>query len=264
MAKERDPVTGQPLLILPPKIPKLKEPDALPRPISPVDLAKILAKAPEHLADAIKLCVLMGFRKHEVISLTQDHVDLGKRGVWLKGEETKGKRGEFIPANQQALDVLSKLVDQAKERKLQNLISYKHGKNGKWRAVKNFDSSWYRVLKACGLEGRHRFHNTKATFVTAVAMKAPAPVAQQLARHRDFETTRRYIRVSDELTRKAVESIDFGIKSTPKKIESHTKVTHKIDVLLPYMTKPLSILVGAEPDTHYSTSEDGLNFVLSI
>ncbi len=74
-------------------------------------------------------------------------------------------------------------------------------------------SSCYCVLKAGGLEGRHKFHNTKATFVTAVAIKAPAPVAQQLATHRDFETTQRYIRIADELTRNAVGSIDYGLRA---------------------------------------------------
>jgi integrase len=121
-----------------------------------------------------------------------------------------------------------------------HLISYRQSKDkGAFRPIKNLGSSWYSVLRDCGLEGRHKFHSTKATFVTAVAMHAPAPVAQQLARHRDFETTRRYIRITDELSRKAVEAINFDLKPS-QKVKSHTQKSHtKVNVLLPYMSKPL-------------------------
>ncbi len=244
MAKQRDPNNGQPLLMAPPHVPKLQEPDALPRPISPTDIGRILEEAPPHLADTIRLCILMGFRQREALSLTINHVDLDNRGVWLRGDETKGKRGEFIPANKEAVEILQRLMEQAKERGIQHLISYKAGKNGKWRPIKHLDTAWHRVLRACGLEGQHKFHNTKATFVTAVAMAAPAPVAQQLARHKDFETTRRYIRIADEVTRKAVESINFNLKPA-EKVKSRTQESHtEIKLLLPTMDKPLNLMVG--------------------
>jgi hypothetical protein len=60
-----------------------------------------------------------------------------------------------------------------------------------------------------------------------------------LTRHRDFETTQRYIRIDDELTRKTVESIDFNLKSNEIS-KSPTQKSHtNINVLLPYMTNPL-------------------------
>ena len=68
-------------------------------------------------------------------------------------------------------------------------------------------SAWENVLAKLNLKGRHVFHNTKATFVTALAQEMPAAVVQDLARHRDFSTTMRYIRVADSVRRKAVQSI---------------------------------------------------------
>ena len=205
-----DPVTGLPLLPIMPKVPKLKEPELLPRPIAPEDLERILAIAPQHLADAIRLTVLMGFRRTEVFSLTLRHFDRHNRGIWLSHAETKGKRDEFIPANNMAYDILCRLADRAVELGQKHLILYRTGGKKvkeKWRPIKNPQTAWENTLSRLGLTGHHVFHNTKATFVTAVAQTMPAAVVQDLARHKDFETTMRYIRVADSVRRKAVESV---------------------------------------------------------
>src|SRR5690606_7272087 len=70
----RNPVTGERLVPAMPQIPELTEPDALPRPVDPEDVVAIARAAAPHLADAIGLSVLMGFRKAEVLSLTVHHV----------------------------------------------------------------------------------------------------------------------------------------------------------------------------------------------
>jgi hypothetical protein len=61
------------------------------------------------------------------------------------------------------------------------------------------------------------------------------------------------------MTRKAVDSIDFGLKSK-KILKNSTQKSHtQIGVLLPYMDKPLNILVGTtgfEPATPQSPSKD--------
>ncbi len=74
---------------------------------------------------------------------------------------------------------------------------------------------------------KHRFHDTKASFVSAVALVAPAAVTQQLARHKSYETTCRYLRVADKAARRAVEdatmaSLRVGIGSTSTQ-DFHTK-----------------------------------------
>ncbi|MDE2029546.1 MAG: tyrosine-type recombinase/integrase [Alphaproteobacteria bacterium] len=84
----------------------------------------------------------------------------------------------------------------------------------KWRPVKFSQTAWENALAKAGLKGRHVFHNTKATFVTAVAQEMPAAVVQDLARHRDFSTTMRYIRVADKVRRKAVDSITSQLFAT--------------------------------------------------
>jgi integrase len=155
-----------------PKIPKLKEPQRLPRPIAPEDLERILAASPQHLADAIRLTVLMGFRRSEVFGLTLKHFDQHQRGVWLSHSETKGKRDEFIPASGMAYEILCRLAKRAQELGQEHLILYRTGgvkAEERWRPMKYPQTAWENVLAKLGLKGRHVYHNTKATFVTAVS-----------------------------------------------------------------------------------------------
>jgi integrase len=188
-----------------PKIPDLDEPEHLPRPISDADIDRIVIEAPLHLAEAVLLARLMGFRKGEMFALTVDQVDLGNRGIWLAAASTKANRAEFIPASGEACELLAWLLGEARQRGVRSLISYRHGKKGEWCGIKNPRRAWRTTLTALGLEGQHVFHNTKASFVTAVANVATTEVTQQLARHKDYRTTQRYIKISDLVARTAVE-----------------------------------------------------------
>lgn len=204
-ATARDPVTGAPMLPAPPKVPKLKVPERLPRPIRDGNLERIIATAPRHLANAVVLTVLMGFRRGEVFGLTLQQVDPELRGVWLKAEQTKGGRDEFIPANGPALALLQQLVAEAESAGVDHLITYQQGRDGVPRPLKNPKTAWRRVMRDLGLE--HRFHDTKASFLTALAEKVPGHLVQVLGRHKDPATTKRYIDVVDQAKRAAVDAL---------------------------------------------------------
>ncbi len=215
---------GRLLLAELPKVPKLAEAQHLPRPVSDSDLEAIMAAAPAHLRDGMLLARLMGFRKAEVFGLTIDQIDFQQRGVWLEASDTKANRAEFIPANPEAMELLTRLVQQARGWKVTHLLTYQHGEKGERKPVKNPKRAWATALAKVGL--KHRFHDTKASFVTAVAHVAPAAVTQQLARHKSYETTRRYLRVADAAARQAVEgatmaSLRVGTGSTSTQ-EFHT------------------------------------------
>ncbi len=172
-----------------------------------------MAAAPQHLRDAIALSILMGFRKSEIFcALSIDNVNFERRGVWLDGERTKGKRDEFVPANEAAMDILTRLVAQAREHGERRLILYwppksKDGTQPPPRPIKDARTAWRTLRGKLGIEGRHRFHDLKAAYVTALALHAPARVVQELARHKSMATTQNYIRVADTAQREAVEAI---------------------------------------------------------
>lgn len=123
--------------------------------------------------------------------------------AWL-GPKGHGRPGR---ANDAAMAILTRIVEQAREWGVPQVISYRHQGNGKPRPVKNPGGAFRRVLRDLGLKGHYTFHSTKSSFVTAVAHKASGPVVQALARHRDFDTTRRYLLVADAAKRAAVDAI---------------------------------------------------------
>jgi integrase len=206
----------------------------------------------------------MGFRRAEVFGLTLEHFDPHSRGVWLSHAETKGKRSEFIPASEMAFEILSRLAARARELGQRHLILYRTGGVNvevKWRPIKFSRSAWKNVLKKLGLTGRHKFHNTKATFVTAVAQKMPAAVVQDLARHRDFATTMRYISVADATRRQGVDCVAGQLFFTkpekplalPEPERSHKQNPHtdgidEVGVTPNYLIKMVG-MAGFEPTT---------------
>ncbi len=202
---------GKPLLADMPKVPRLAEPKHLPRPIADEDLLAIVQdpSVPRHVADGVMLVRLMGFRKAEVFALKIHQVDFTNRGVWLEARETKGNRAEFVQASDEAMALLERLVQQARGWKVDHLFTYQHGEKGERRPVKNPKRAWGTALKKLGIE-HHRFHDTKASFVTAVARVASAAVTKSLARHKDHRTTERYIEIVDPVKRQAIEAIAIG------------------------------------------------------
>jgi integrase len=213
-------VHGVPLLAEPPAVPQLEEIQRLPRPISDEAIRRLATetKAPAHLIDAILLVRNMGFRKAEVFGLQIADVDFDAGGVWLRGERTKGRRDEFVPANADAIDLLRRLVAQARERTTAYLLTYRPRKLGEWVPVRDPKRSFRTAMKQIGLDGQHVFHNTKAAYVTAVASTASAEVTRSLARHKDSRTTARYIQVVDAVRQAAVDAIAFAAPVTARAV----------------------------------------------
>lgn len=223
--KTKDRVTRKPRLEIVPDfsdawLPVIKR---KPRPIADVHLAGICtdAKTPDYVRDAVALVRNMGFRKAEVFGLREDvHVDFAGRGIWLDGEDTKGKRDESLHANAEAWAIIERLVAQARARGTPWLFARPIGRQRDgvkgWRPIQNPTKSFYAALARQGIGGKHTFHNTKASFVTATAKVAPGAVVQKRARHKSFATTQRYIDIdaADEVA--AADAIGFSVNKSDK------------------------------------------------
>lgn len=199
---------GRRLIEDPPKVPDLQEPDAMPRPFAAQDIDEVLKVAPPHVADAVRLSMLLGLRRSEVYRLTRQHVDFESNGIWLKPHETKANRGEFMPANASGMALLRRLVDQAKERGVDHLITWRRSEKQPYRPLKSPKKAIQNALKNAGLAGQRRFHDLKGTYTTNLAMVAPSKIVQRLARHKDPRTTERYIAIADEALRSAMEAFE--------------------------------------------------------
>lgn len=200
------------LLDDPPEVVALKTSKRRPRPMGEADFQALMQHAAQHVAEAAALSLLLGFRRGEAFSVTRHQVDFTNAGVWLAAEQTKGDRDEFVPANAPAMQLLRRLVDQAGERGVDHLVTWQargKGPDGRpkpWRPVKNAKTAIRNAMKKAGLTGRHRFHDVRGAYVTALAHVAPGRVTQKLARHKSFATTSMYIEIADEAARAAVEA----------------------------------------------------------
>lgn len=208
----RDPATGKRRLDWLPKIPKLKEIERIPRAVSDVDLEAIAAEGAMHLVDAARLARHMGFRRTEMLSIGLDQVDLERRCIWLAGEDTKGQRDEAVPANKPAMKIIERRVAEARRLKIRWLFWWvppgldANGKPKPPQPIRSIKTAWKGAQRRAGLEHAYRFHDLKAAFVTGVGKHASPRGTQQLARHRDFATTQRYLAVLDGEGRAAVEA----------------------------------------------------------
>lgn len=207
--KTRDPGDhARALMPVAPDIPRVPEPRSAPRPFTADELERLIAAAPAHLADALRLGALTGLRHGEIHKLTIAQIDDALTGIWLKASETKAKRGEFVPLGPAARALVARLIAQARARHQTHLITYRpRGKKSTWRPIISSKAAWIRARREAGLEDR-RFHQTKATFVTAILRVTDIATAQRLARHKSSATTQAHYAGIDPNLAAAVEAAE--------------------------------------------------------
>lgn len=204
---------GRRLLDDVPLVPTLKVPRRIPRPMPDAAAGALLHEGAQHVAEAAALSLLLGMRRAEAYGCTVAQVDFHRGGVWIRGEETKGRRDAWLPANADAMQLLRHLVDQAKARGIVHLVAYRapgaaaDGRPHPWRPVRSPKRAIRTALKRAGVAGQHRFHDLKGSYTTGLAHVAAGPIVQKLARHKSYETTEAYIEIADDAARAAVDAL---------------------------------------------------------
>jgi integrase len=209
----RDPLTGARILERIPKIEDLPEPKRRARPTPEPVLARLQEILPPHAIDALVLTLCFGFRKGEAFGLQESQVDWHAEGVRLFNEHVKDAEDVFLPGSQFAMGYLRCLSMEADARRLRHLISYRREPKAgtedarPWRPIKNPKTAWRTAMNKIEAEfgRRWRWHDLRAAFITHIAITCGPLPAQKLARHSDFDTTRAYIEVADEMTRMAAD-----------------------------------------------------------
>lgn len=176
-------------------------------------LTKALKKYPDQrIADAIRLLILTGSRRGEVLSATWDQFDLARR-VWTKpSHHTKQKKTEHVPLNGTALALVSKLKSKAikalgDEKKLKDFpFLFPGDKDGK--PLQDIKKAWATICKAAGLSDV-RAHDLRHTYASHLVSGGHSlPLVGRLLGHTQAATTQRYAHLADDPLRKATE--DFG------------------------------------------------------
>lgn len=211
-AEMRDPLSGDLILPRAPKIEDLPEPKRRARPVPEPVLERLQSLLPQHAIDGLVLTLCFGFRKGEAFGLLESQVDWQARGVRLYGEDVKDAEDVFLPGSQFAMGYLRCLAMEAEVRGVRHLISYSPNRKagGGWRPIKNPKTTWRTAMKIIETEfgRRWRWHDLRAAFITHIAITSGPLAAQKLARHSDYDTTRAYVEVADEVTRQAADRAD--------------------------------------------------------
>lgn len=170
-----------------------------------LDIAPAERLASRHAAAAIRLLVLTGCRRNEIMGLAWDDLDFQVGEMRLADSKT-GTR--IVPLPAAAVEVLKDLP-----RVAGNPWVFPGKKKGTHQV--NINDSWNRVRERAGLDGV-RLHDLRHTFASrALAIGEGLPMIGELLGHRKVDTTARYAHLARESiqasTAKVAESIGADI-----------------------------------------------------
>ena len=159
-------------------------------------------------ANAVRLLLLTGARRNEVLSATWDQFDF-ERGVWTKpAHTTKQKRMEHVPLSTQAAALLESIRRTAEPGELHVFPGRASGKP--LTEIKKF---WYDVRTKAGLEGV-RLHDLRHTYAShLVSAGESLAVVGRLLGHTQPQTTQRYAHLADDPLRTATANMGAMLES---------------------------------------------------
>lgn len=167
-----------------------------------------LAVHPSHMAaNAIRLLLLTGARRNEVLSATWDQFDL-ENGNWAKpAASVKQKRLHRVPLSSHALELLRDMRSQARSEQ------FLFPGSDPTKPVANIKKSWAAICARAGIEGV-RLHDLRHTYASTLASSGSSlPVIGALLGHTQAQTTHRYSHLFDDPLRAATERVGSLVTS---------------------------------------------------
>jgi integrase len=151
----------------------------------------------QNAANAVRLLILTGARRTEVLSATWEEFDFD-RGVWMKpSAHTKQKRAQYVPLGAAALALLSKIHETIGEA----LCLFPGAKPGSHMVdIKRF---WALVCRTANIENA-RLHDLRHTFASHLVSRGHSlALVGRLLGHTQPQTTQRYSHIADDPLREA-------------------------------------------------------------
>ena len=150
-------------------------------------------------ADAIRLLMLTGARRSEVLSMTWDMLDMDT-GVWVKpSSHTKQKKTHRVPLSPPALQLLADI----RERGDDPTYVFPSRRGSKHPHVTELKKAWAKICKLAKLDSV-RIHDLRHTYASVlVSGGASLPLIGALLGHTQVQTTQRYAHLMDDPLREA-------------------------------------------------------------
>lgn len=176
--------------------------------LSPEEIARLnaaLAHHPEQVsADAIRLLMLTGARRGEVLNATWDMFDLDK-GIWtMPSAHTKQRRSHRVPLASSAVALLLRIKDSSEGPFVFAGKSPDH-------PLTDIKRTWQSLCKKASIKGA-RIHDLRHSFASIlVSQGASLPLIGAMLGHTQVQTTQRYAHLYDEPLRGAAEMVSRAI-----------------------------------------------------
>lgn len=170
--------------------------------LSPSELTRLMAvlggQSHQRAANAVRLLILTGARRGEVLSATWDQFDL-ERGVWTKpSHHTKQKETQHVPLSEAALGLLSGMKPEASSR----FVFPGRSPDEPLKDIKRF---WVAVCRQAKIEGA-RIHDLRHSYASnLVSQGVSLHIVGSLLGHTQPRTTFRYSHVADGALREATD-----------------------------------------------------------
>lgn len=166
-------------------------------------LAEREASGPPHVASVIRLLLLTGCRKNEIVRLKWSEVDLGNGLLRLEDSKTGAKDVRLGSA---AAALLAGL------ERGNSLFVFPHPDDMSG-PIRNIDWAWVRVRGAAGIPDV-RLHDLRHSFAS-VGMNSGFGLAilRDLLTHSDISTTQRYAHIADDPLQAAADQISASIEA---------------------------------------------------
>jgi len=161
-------------------------------------LLNILNDHPNQIVvNIIRLLLLTGARKHEVLQATWDQFDLDN-GIWTKqAHTTKQKKMEHSPLSPPAMLILKEM----NQKQISSPFLFP-AKN-KDKSIQDFKKSWATIVKRANLTD-FRVHDLRHTYAShLVSSGLSLSVVGKLLGHTQAATTQRYAHLADNPLREA-------------------------------------------------------------
>jgi integrase len=181
--------------------------------LTPAEIARlgeVLAKHPQRAsANAVRLLLLTGARRGEVLGATWDQFDL-TGGVWVKpASTTKQRTLHRVPLSVPALALLAEMRAKAPSER------FLFPGTGD-RPLRDVKKLWASVCRQAGIE-RARLHDLRHTYASILASSGLSlPIIGALLGHTQAQTTARYAHLLDDPLRAATERAAEAIENAGK------------------------------------------------
>lgn len=178
------------------------------------EIRRLLAALPDPIADVTLFAYVTGWRKHEILGLTWEDVELETGAVTLDPECSKNRHGRTYPAG--AHPELRRMLERRRLLTRGPYVFHRKGQPVLW-----FDRSWKTACRSVGL-GSTLFHDLRRSAVRNMERAGvPRSVAMQLTGMKTESIYRRYAITNEEDLARGVRLIAQLGRQEPRGPRTH-------------------------------------------